>query len=315
MKKDFLSITDLSAKEILRVLIFAKKLKEELKKTGSNKPILQNKTLVMIFEKASLRTRISFETGMTQLGGHAIYLAPADIGIRKAEWVRESVSDTAKVISTMADMIMARTYSHSTIKKLAISSKVPVINGLSDLEHPCQILADLMTIWEIKGKLKRLTIGYVGDGENNVTHSLCLASAILGMNFKCGSPNKFWMKNEVVEKAKKIAKKTVSYIKETTNPQKAVDKADVVVTDTWVSMGDEKEYAKRVQIFQPYQVNKKLMSFAKKSAIFIHCLPAYRNHEVSSDVIDGPQSVVIQEAENRLHVQKALMCYLLGIIK
>jgi len=313
-KNDFISITDLSVKETWQILFFAKKLKEELKKTGSNKTILQNKTLAMIFEKPSLRTRISFEAGMTQLGGHAIYLSPNDIGIRKTEWERESVSDTAKVVSTMTDMIMARTYSHDTIKKLALSSDIPVINGLSDLEHPCQILADLMTIWETKGKLKGLTIGYVGDGENNVTHSLVLASTMLGMNFKCGSPNKFWMKKEIVDKAIKIAKNN-SYIKQTIDPEETVKETDVVITDTWISMGDEEEKIKRVQIFQPYQVNKKLMHYAKKDAIFMHCLPAYRNHEVTSEVIDGPQSVVLQEAENRLHVQKALMCYLLKVIK
>lgn len=263
----------------------------------------------MIFEKQSLRTRLSFEIGMTQLEGHAIYLAPADIGMGK----RESVADTSKVVSSMADIIMARTYEHKTIKELAIHSKVPVINGLSDLEHPCQVLADILTILEVKKKLKGLTISYVGDAENNLTHSLCLASAILGINFKCGAPKGFWMNKVIVEKAKKIAIKSNTKITETNNPYKAVMDSDVVVTDTWVSMGDEEEKEKRLSVFKSYQVNSKLMKMAKKSAIFLHCLPAYRENEVTSDVIDGKQSFVFQEAENRLHVQKALLVYLMDV--
>lgn len=258
----------------------------------------------MIFEKPSLRTRLSFETGMTQLGGHAIYLAPTDIGMGK----RESISDTAKVVSSMADMIMARTFSQKTIEELAKYSKVPVINGLADLEHPCQILADLMTIWEAKGKLSGLIMGYVGDCENNVTHSLCLAAAILGINFKAAAPKGFWMNKDILKKAKKISKDI--QIMETDNPYEAVQNVDVVVTDTWVSMGDEEEKTKRLQFFKPYQVNEELISQAKKDAIFLHCLPAYRGNEVTGEVIDGSQSVVFQEAENRLHVQKALLIYL-----
>lgn len=261
----------------------------------------------MIFEKPSLRTRLSFETGMTQLGGHATYLAPADIGMGK----RELISDIAKVVSSMANIIMARTFNHTTVEELAKYSKVPVINGLSDLEHPCQILADLMTIWEVKGVLKGLNIAYVGDGENNVTHSLCLVAGILGMNFSYASPKKFKMDAFILKKAKQYALKNGSKIIETDNPSVAVDNADVVVTDTWVSMGDESEKEKRLKVFKKYQVNKKLMSYAKRGAIFLHCLPAYRGYEVTSDVIDGSQSVVFEEAENRLHVQKALLVYLL----
>lgn len=224
------------------------------------------------------------------------------------------MEDVAKVASSMVDIIMARTYSHETIKKLAHSSSAPVINGLSDLEHPCQILADILTIWEKKGKLKGITIGYLGDGENNVTHSLCLVSALLGMNFISASPIGYGMKNEIIEKAQKIAKETNSHIKQITNPLEAAKDADVIVTDTWISMGDEDEKAKRLTTFQPFQVNSAIMSHAKKDVIFMHCLPAYRDHEVTSEVIDGPQSVVYEEAENRLHVQKALLCYLLNII-
>lgn len=246
---------------------------------------------------------------MTQLEGHAIYLAPADIGMGK----RESIADISKVVSSMADIIMARTFDHKTVIELAKYSKVPVINGLSDLEHPCQVLADLLTVLEVKKKLKGLTISYVGDAENNLTHSLCLASALLGINFKCGAPKGFWMDKVIVEKAKKTAIKSKAKITETNNPYKAVMDSDVVVTDTWVSMGDEEEKEKRLAIFKSYQVNSKLMKIAKKSAIFLHCLPAYRKNEVTTDVIDGKQSFVFQEAENRLHVQKALLVYLMNI--
>jgi len=307
-KHDFLSITDLSVKEILGVFTMALKLKKEFKGKGSNKEFFKGKTLAMIFEKPSLRTRISFEAGMTQLGGHAIYLGPADIGMGK----RELISDIAKVISSMADIIMARVFSHRTVEELAANSIVPVINGLSDLEHPCQILADLLTILEVKGGFDGLTIGYVGDGENNVTHSLCLASAILGINFNCGSPKGYFMNKDVVAKAKIITKKTGVKILETILPQDAVKGADVVYTDTWISMGDEAEKEKRLKIFRPYQVNEKLMSFAKKDAIFMHDLPAYRGNEVSVEVIDGPQSVVFQQAENRLHAQKAILALTMG---
>lgn len=303
--RHFLSITDLSAPEILRVLKLAKKLKNELKRKGHNKDVLQNKTMVMIFEKPSLRTRLSFEIGMTQLGGHAIYLAPTDIGMGK----REPVSDVAKVTSSMCDLIMARTFSHQTVVDLAKYSSVPVINALSDREHPCQILADLMTIWEVKGKLKNLTLSYVGDAENNVTHSLVLAAALLGMNFHCAAPRGYWMSKKIVQMAIHINKKVK--ILETEQPNEAVTKADVVITDTWVSMGDEAEKERRLKIFKPYQVNQKLMRRAKKDAIFMHCLPAYRGNEVESRVIDGPQSRVFSEAENRLHAQKALILYLL----
>ena len=308
--KHFLSVADLSSRQIWKIFNRAKKLKTLLKEKEGKKEFLKSKTLGMIFEKPSLRTRISFEAAMTQLGGHAIYLAPADISMGK----REAVSDVAKVISSMVDIIMARTFSHKTIEDLAKNSTVPVINALSDLEHPCQALADLMTIWEAKGKFKGLTIGYVGDGKNNVTHSLCLGAAILRMNFKCGSPKRYWMDKKVVKSAKKLAKSNQVEIIETESPREAIENVDVVVTDTWVSMGNEAEKGKRTKIFKPYQVNQKLMKVAKKDAIFLHCLPAYRGSEVSAEVIDGNQSLVFQEAENRLHVQKALILFLLNKI-
>lgn len=245
---------------------------------------------------------------MTQLGGHAIYLGPADIGLGK----RESVSDVAKVTSAMADVIMARTFEHDAVVELANNSTVPVINALSNLAHPCQALADVMTIWEIKGNLKGLKVAFLGDGNNNVTHSLLLISAMLGMDFVCATPARYQMKEEVVQLAKEISKKTGTKISQTANPRTAVEGADVVVTDTWVSMGNEKEKAKRLKTFRKYQVNTKVMKKAKSGAIFMHCLPAYRGNEVAGEVIDGVQSVVFQGAENRLHVQKALILFLLG---
>lgn len=306
-KRDFVSITDLTAREIEQVLKNAIKLKKELK-TGNKNFALQNKTLVMIFEKPSLRTRLSFEIGMTQFGGHAVYLGPSDIGLGK----RESVEDIAKVASSMGDIIMARTFSHNAILQLAKYSTVPVINALSDLEHPCQILADFQTIMEVKKKLKGLTIGFFGDGNNNVTHTMLLGAALLGINFRCASPKEFWMDKEIVARAKQIAKNTGAEIFQTEDPEEAAENCDVIVTDTWVSMGNEDEKEKRLKIFQPYQVNGAIMKRAKSDAIFMHCLPAYRGKEVAADVIDGPQSVVFQEAENRLHAQKALILYLLG---
>lgn len=305
--KHFLSITDLTATELMQVLTMAKKLKTEIQQSGKNQEVLKNKTLGMVFEKPSLRTRLSFETGMTQLGGHAIYLAPQDIGLG----VRESIHDVSKVASSMTDLIMARTFSHKTVQELAKWSSVPVVNGLSDYEHPCQTLADLLTIMEVKESFKGLHITFIGDGENNVAHSLCLASATLGMHFTCCSPKGFWMNKNVVSKAKSIAKKTGAQIVETDSPKKALREADVVYTDTWVSMGDESEKEKRLKIFKKYQVTKNLMKLAKKDAIFMHDLPAYRGNEVTEEVIDGKQSVVFQQAENRLHAQKSLMLSLL----
>ncbi len=261
----------------------------------------------MIFEKPSLRTRLSFEIGMTQFGGHAVYLGPSDIGLGK----RESVEDIAKVVSSMGDIIMARTFSHNSVIELAKHSTVPVINGLSDLEHPCQILADFQTILEVKGKLKGLTLGFVGDCDNNMVYSLALGSAILGMNFRCAAPKGYEMNQEMLTKAQELAKKTKVEITQLTDPKEAVKNADVVITDTWTSMGHEQEKEQRLKIFKPYQVNNELMKLAKKDAILMHCLPAYRGNEVAPEVIDGPQSVVFQEAENRLHAQKALILYLL----
>lgn len=303
----FLSITDLQAKEIWDVFYVAKDLKEELKSTGSNYPMLYGKSLVMLFEKPSLRTKASFDLAMKQMGGITTYYSPDEVGLGK----RESVADVSRILASMYSLIVARVNKHQTLEELAKYSKVPVINALSDLEHPCQALADLFTIWEVNDcqNLSGLILGYVGDGENNVTHSLCLGAAMMNMEFRCASPKGFEMDSKIVSKARGFG----GVVIETEDPKEAVADADVVVTDTWVSMGDTE--GDRAQILKPYQVNASLMEQAKRSAIFLHCLPAYRGKEVTAEVIDGPQSVVFQEAENRLHVQKALMLYVLGLYK
>lgn len=303
----FLSITDLTPSELLALLDEALFLKHELKSRGQNQPYLTNKTLAMIFEKPSLRTRVSFEIGMTQLGGHAINLQPAEIGLG----TREPISDVSRVLSSMADVIMARTFAHQTVTDLAAHSSAPVINGLSDHEHPCQILADLLTILEAKQTFAGLTLAYVGDAENNVTHSLALAAGMLGMHFRAASPAGYQMKPDVLTRAVLLGRESHVQIEEFSDPRAAVANADVVITDTWVSMGDEAEKEQRLATFGPYRVTTELMAEAKPDAMFLHCLPAYRGNEVESAVIDGPQSWVFAEAENRLHAQKALLLYLL----
>ena len=291
MKKirHLVSINDLTAKEIGEVFALAIKLKKNPQKYTKS---LKDKTLAMIFEKPSLRTRVSFEAGMTQLGGHAIYLGPSDIQMG----VRETSGDIARNLERMVDIIMARVFEHQKLLDLSKDTKVPVINGLSDLEHPCQAMADILTVLEKKRKLKGLKLAFIGDGDNNVTRSLFYLCGKLGIDFICASPKGYGLKMG----------------KETKDCKEAVNGADVVVTDTWVSMGDEKEKKRRHTALFPYQINKKLMSCAKPDAIFMHCLPAYRGYEVTDRVIDGPQSVVFDEAENRLHVQKAIMLFLLN---
>lgn len=307
MTRHFLSISDLNKKELDEVFDISHALKKELKKKGLHKKLpLLNKTLAAIYEKPSLRTRISFEIGMTQLGGHAIYLGPSDIQMGK----RESAHDIGIVTSSMADLIFARTFSHQTVVELSQGSQVPVINGLSDYEHPCQALADFMTIEEEFGKRTGLKIVFVGDGNNNVTHSLALLAAVYGNHFAVAAPKGYEMRNDVREKFLNIAKKSKAVLTEVSDPLKAAQDADVVVADTWVSMGAEAEKEKRVKVFKPFQVTQNVMKHAKKKAIFLHCLPAYREMEVATGVIDGPQSRVYPEAENRLHAQKGLMVWL-----
>lgn len=304
--KHFLRMSDFTVQEIKEILNLALKLKKEISKKGVNKPIFKNKSLAMIFEKPSLRTRVSFEVGMTQLGGHALFLGPNDIQMGR----RESISDIAGTLCRYVDIIMARVFKHSILEDLVKHSTVPVINALSDLEHPCQIMADLLTMLEHKSKLKGLKIAFVGDGENNVTHSLTVASGLLGIDFRVANPRGYSMKQLVVEEAKKFANKSGGKISEFKYPQDAVLDADVVYTDTWISMGDETEKAKRLKAFNGYQVTNKLMSYAKSDAIFMHDMPAYRGNEVATEVIDGPQSIIFDQAENRLHAQKGIMVYL-----
>ncbi len=297
--KDLLTLSELTQKEFVDLINYSIKLKKELKKGGS-KPILKNKTLTMIFQKPSTRTRVSFEIGMYQLGGYAINLSSNDMQLSRGE----SVEDTAKTLSLYTDCIMARVYEHEMLEKLSKHASIPVINGLSDSFHPCQILADFMTIKEKKGKLKGLKIAWIGDG-NNVCNSMIYGAALSGIDMSIATPKGFQPDKTVLKESKKATN-----IELTTDPFIATKNADVVVTDTYASIHNSDQ--KRIKKFIPkYQVNSKLMSNAKKNAIFMHCLPAKREQEVTSSVIDGSQSVVWDEAENRLHTQKALLAALI----
>ena len=298
---DILTLDELESKEINNIIDLAIDLKKQQKK-GKEKPLLQNKTLAMIFEKPSTRTRVSFETGMFQLGGHALTLSPNDLQLSRGE----SISDTAKTLSRYVNVILARVYDHKSLENLARNSSVPVINGLSDSFHPCQILADLMTIKEHKKNLKKIKIAWIGDG-NNVCNSLILGCAKLKIKLSVAIPDGYEPDFDVVKIGKEAEILEVS-----DNPETAVKDADVIMTDTFVSIHNTNP--DRVKKFLPkFQVNQSLMNKAKKDAIFMHCLPAKRDQEVTSDVIDGSQSVVWDEAENRLHVQKALLVHLLGV--
>ncbi len=297
---------DVGIDELNYLLDIASDMKAKTK-TGIEHHYLNGKTLAMIFTKSSTRTRVSFEVGMYQLGGHSLFLSNNDIQIGRGE----TIHDTAKVLSGMVDGIMIRTFKHSDVTDLAKYGTIPVINGLTDDQHPTQMLADLLTIKEHKGTLKGLKLAYVGDG-NNVANSLLQACSKAGMDIAIGSPKDYTCPDKYVKQAQEDAAVTGSKILMTDDPFEAASDADVIYTDTWTSMGQEDEKAKRVQIFRNYQVNTKLMGVAHKDAIFLHCLPAYRGYEVTEDVIDGPASVVFDEAENRLHAHKAILvnCYL-----
>jgi ornithine carbamoyltransferase len=297
--KDFISIHDLTIEEVHRIFELTKEMKSNPKKFSKS---LEGKILALIFEKPSLRTRVSFEVGIRQLGGDAIYLAPSDIQMGK----RESVYDVGKTLERMVNAIMIRTFAHEIVLELARAVKIPVINGLTDLLHPCQAMADYFTMIEKKGDLKKLKVVFIGDG-NNVCHSLMFGAAKLGVNFWAVTPKGYEPKKEIYELAVEDAKLTGANITVINDPYEGVKDADVVYTDVWASMGQESEAEIRKKIFQPYQVNKELFSLAKPDAIFMHCLPAHRGEEVTNDVIDSPNSVVFDEAENRLHVQKAIM--------
>lgn len=303
--KDLIAIADLSKADLDAIFDMTRKLKTKEIPTADQRKILEGKTLAMIFEKPSLRTRVSFETGIFQLGGQAINLQPSDIQLGK----RETIADGARNLERMVDIIMARTFAHSTVTELAEYAQIPVINGLSDLEHPCQALADFYTVLEQKGKLEGLKMAFLGDG-NNMSQSLMLLAAKVGMNFSIGCPEGYDPNTEIAKQA--IFQSGNAVIEVTHDPVAAAKDADVVVTDVWASMGQEEEAAEREIVFQPFQVNAALMKHARPDAIFEHCLPAHRGYEVTDEVIDSPQSVVFDEAENRLHAQKAVMVLLAG---
>ena len=305
-KKDILSIADLSTNEIDMILMLAEKLKREQKR-GKSRPFLRGKTLGMIFQKPSTRTRVSFEVGMYQLGGDAIYLGANDIQLSRGE----TIEDTAKTLSLYLDCIVARVYKHKDVQTLARYASVPVINGLSDSFHPCQILADLMTIQENKKKLKGLQLAWLGDGDN-VCNDLMLGCAKTGISMTVACPKGYEPLKDIVALAKAEGKKTGADIEITEDASSAVKDADIIATDTFISIGKEDERATRESIFLPkYQVNIDTMKLAKSDVIFMHCLPAKRGMEVAAEVIDGKWSIVWQEAENRLHTQKALLCLLM----
>ncbi len=305
--KDFLAISDYSSAEIGDMLDLAVKLKEEYFKKG-NQPIFQGKVLGMIFQKPSLRTRVSFDMAMRHCGGDALYLSPSEIGLGK----RESIADVARVLSGYVHALMARVFEHEHVLELAKWSGIPVVNGLSDYNHPCQGMADALTIVEKFGNRKGLNVTFVGDG-NNVAVSLMHVSAKLGWNFTLASPEGYDLDPKAVDIAKKVASGTGSKLSFIRDPHAAVKNAHVIYTDTWTSMGQEEETAKREKVFPPYQVNAKLVSEADKDVIVMHCLPAHRNHELTDEVADGPHSVIFPQAHNRLHAQKAILARLFGV--
>jgi ornithine carbamoyltransferase len=305
--KDFLSIADYSPEEIQAFLDLAIELKKELE-NGANKPLLKEKTMAMIFQKPSLRTRVSFDMAMRQLGGDALYLSPAEIGLGQ----RESIADVARVISGYVNILMARVFEHQHILELARWSSIPVINGLSDYNHPCQAMADALTIQERFGNLKGLNVTFIGDG-NNVAVSLMHICAKLGANFTVAAPQDYQLDSATVDEALGYAQSSGGEIKLLHDPHEAVKHAQVIYTDTWTSMGQEQEAQKREKVFPPYQINQKLVDEAQPEVIVMHCLPAHRGQEITDEVADGPSSVIFNQAHNRMHAQKAIVARLLGV--
>lgn len=303
----FLDIENHASAELQDLLDLALTLKKEYK-AGGNPPLLKGKALAMIFQKPSLRTRVSFEMGMQHLGGHALYLSPAEIGLGK----RESIADIARVLSGYVNVIMARVFEHTHVLQLAEWASVPVINGLSDYSHPCQAMADALTIQEEFGTLKGLNVVYVGDG-NNVAVSLMHIAAKLGANFTIANPEGYGMPAHAIALGQQFAAESGSTVRLLSDPHEAVKHADVIYTDTWTSMGQEEESAKREKVFPPYQVNAALVGEANPNVIVLHCLPAHRGQEITDEVADGPHSRLFPEAENRLHAQKAILARLLGV--
>ena len=299
--KHFLDVADFSAEEIKNMLELAVKLKEEYRK-GMARPLLKGKVLAMVFQKPSLRTRVSFDMAMRQLGGDALYLSPQEIGLGK----RESIADVARVLSGYVQAVMARVFAHDHILELAKWASVPVINGLSDYNHPCQAMADALTIFEEFGDLQGKTVAYIGDG-NNVAVSLMKIVTKLGADFRIANPEGYDVPEEDVVNGKALAAISGGSVTQFRDPQPAAENADVVYTDTWTSMGQEEEAKKRQQVFPPYQINQKLLQLAKPQAIVMHCLPAHRDHEITDEVADGPHSRLFPQAENRMHAQKAIL--------
>jgi ornithine carbamoyltransferase len=301
---DFLSIRDFTPLEIRYFLALARQIKAT---PEAYQQSLQGKTLALIFEKPSLRTRVSFDVGIQQLGGFSLYLSPAEINLGK----RESVYDVAKNLERMVQGIMIRTFAHEIVESMAKFAGIPIINGLTDYSHPCQAMADFLTIWEVKRRVSGLKVAYIGDG-NNVAHSLMFAGAQLGANVWVATPAGYEPKADAVIWAQERGRQTGGTCTVINDPWQAAAQADVIYTDVWASMGQEAEAEKRRQIFLPYQINAQLFAHARRDAIFMHCLPAHRGDEVTNDVIDSPRSVVFQEAENRLHAQKAIMLQLMS---
>jgi ornithine carbamoyltransferase len=300
MKKDFLTVLDLSANELQRLIKRSIELKSGV---DANKCPLLGKSIGLLFEKSSTRTRVSLEVGVYQLGGKSIYMNPKEIQIGRGE----TIHDSAKVLSRYLNGIIIRTYSHNTLTEFASYASIPVVNGLSDLHHPCQALADLMTVYEKKGKLKGLRLAFIGDG-NNVAHSLIEAASLTGMHIILACPKGYEPDPDVLEKARTSSSGQITVIRE---PAEAAANADVVYTDVWVSMGQEKDAARKKRKFRKYQINGELLSHAKKDALVLHCMPAHRGEEITDEVMDSPQSAVFDQAENRLHTQKALLEFLL----
>jgi ornithine carbamoyltransferase len=303
----FVDISDHSSEELQELLDLAKKLKKD-HFSGINPPLLKGKVLGMIFQKPSLRTRVSFDMAMRHMAGDALYLSPNEIGLGK----RESIADISRVLSGYVDAVMARVFEHAHILELAKWSSVPVINGLSDYSHPCQAMADALTIQEKFGNGRGLNIVFIGDG-NNVAVSLMQISTKLGWNFTIANPKGYELPNNTIESARKEAAKTGSKLVYLNDPYEAVNKAQVIYTDTWISMGQEEETTKREEVFQPFQVNTRLVAKADNDVIVMHCLPAHRNHEITDEVADGPHAVIFPQAHNRLHAQKAILARLFNV--
>jgi ornithine carbamoyltransferase len=304
--KDFIAIADYASIDLQNMLDLAVELKTEWR-AGGNPPLLKGKVLGMIFQKPSLRTRISFDMAMRHMGGDALYLSPAEIGLGK----REAISDVARVLSGYVDIIMARVFEHEHILELARWSEIPVINGLSDYNHPCQAMADALTIYEKFDKLQGINVSFIGDG-NNVAVSLMHICAKLGANFTIASPEGYELDPGSIQTAQEMASQSGSLINQMREPDSAVINADVIYTDTWTSMGQEEEARAREKIFPPYQVNQRLVSKARPNVIVMHCLPAHRGQEITDEVADGPHSMLFPQAHNRLHAQKAILVHLLG---